>query len=80
MARRFLELLREARGEVKGARALLLGFAYKGWPPTDDMRGAPVLPILEELRGSGVTLRGHDFLVAPRVLEGLGVGVIRQGT
>src|SRR5215471_6045629 len=44
VARRFVELLREARGTVAGAQALLLGFAYKGWPPTDDMRGAPVLP------------------------------------
>ena len=79
VARRFLELLRETRGEVKGARALLLGFAYKGWPPTDDMRGAPVLPMLEALNGSGVTLRGHDFLVAPKILERLGVDVTSVG-
>jgi len=75
VARRFLELLRETRGEVKGAQILLLGFAYKGWPPTDDMRGAPVLAMLETLNGSGVALRGHDVLVAPKVLEGLGVAV-----
>ena len=79
VARRFLELLRETRGEVKGARVLLLGFAYKGWPPTDDMRGAPVLPMLEALNGSSVTLRGHDFLVAPKILEGLGVEVTSVG-
>jgi UDP-N-acetyl-D-mannosaminuronic acid dehydrogenase len=42
VARRFVELIRETRGAVAGGRALLLGFAYKGWPPTDDMRGAPV--------------------------------------
>jgi UDP-N-acetyl-D-mannosaminuronic acid dehydrogenase len=75
VARRFLELLHETRGEVTNARVLLLGFAYKGWPPTDDMRGAPALPMLEALNGAGVALRGHDFLVAPEVLEGLGVGV-----
>jgi UDP-N-acetyl-D-mannosaminuronic acid dehydrogenase len=79
VAHRFLDLLREARGEVKGARVLLLGFAYKGWPPTDDMRGAPVVPMLEALNSSGVTLRGHDFLVAPKILEGLGVGVTSVG-
>jgi UDP-N-acetyl-D-mannosaminuronic acid dehydrogenase len=79
VARRFLELLRETRGEVKGARVLLLGFAYKGWPPTDDMRGAPVLPMLEALNGAGVVLRGHDFLVAPKILEGLGVGATSVG-
>src|SRR5439155_1138708 len=71
--RRFLELLRETRGGLEGGRVLLLGFAYKGWPPTDDMRGAPVLPMLDVLRGAGLALRGHDFLVAREVLAGLGV-------
>lgn len=73
VARRFLDLLRETRGAIEGARVLLLGFAYKGWPPTDDMRGAPVLPMLDVLNGVGLELRGHDFLVAPELLAGLGV-------
>jgi UDP-N-acetyl-D-mannosaminuronic acid dehydrogenase len=73
VARRFLALLRETRGTLASARVLLLGFAYKGWPPTDDMRGAPVLPMLDVLRAEGVTLWGHDFLVAPEVLTRLGV-------
>jgi UDP-N-acetyl-D-mannosaminuronic acid dehydrogenase len=73
VARRFLELLRKTRGRLEGGRVLLLGFAYKGWPPTDDMRGAPVLPMLDVLSGAGLALRGHDFLVAPEVLAGLGV-------
>jgi len=73
VARRFLDLLRETRGAIEGARVLLLGFAYKGWPPTDDMRGAPVLPMLDVLKGVGLELRGHDFLVAPELLAGLGV-------
>src|SRR5439155_1107114 len=65
VARRFVELIRETRGAVAGGRVLLLGFAYKGWPPTDDMRGAAVLPILDVLRTEGLALHGHDFLVAP---------------
>lgn len=73
VARRFLDLLREIRGELEGSRALLLGFAYKGWPPTDDMRGAPVLAILELLRAEPLTLLGHDYLVPPEVLTRLGV-------
>ena len=73
VARRFLELLGATRGGIEGGRVLLLGFAYKGWPPTDDMRGAPVLPMLDVLRGAGLVLRGHDCLVAPEVLAGLGV-------
>src|SRR5439155_9657102 len=73
VAQRFLELLAETRGSLTGARALLLGFAYKGWPPTDDMRGAPSVPIVEALRSAGLELRGHDYLVPDVVLQGLGV-------
>ena len=73
VAERFLALLAETRGTLSGVRVLLLGFAYKGWPPTDDMRGAPVLPMLPVLKSAGLELRGHDFLVAPDVIRGLGV-------
>ena len=73
VANRFLELLHEVRGDVEGARVGLLGFAYKGSPPTDDMRGAPVVPILDVLRRRPLTLLGHDFLVHRDVLRGLGV-------
>ena len=30
------------RGATQGARLAVLGWAYKGWPPTDDMRGTPI--------------------------------------
>jgi UDP-N-acetyl-D-mannosaminuronic acid dehydrogenase len=50
----------------------VLGWAYKGWPPTDDMRGAPVVPMLPLLRAAGLIVRGHDYLVAPEVIRGLG--------
>jgi UDP-N-acetyl-D-mannosaminuronic acid dehydrogenase len=73
VARRFLDLLAEARGGLDGARVVVLGFAYKGWPPTDDMRGAPVLPMLEVLRAAPVALAGHDFLVAPGMIRNMGV-------
>jgi UDP-N-acetyl-D-mannosaminuronic acid dehydrogenase len=52
---------------------LLMGFAYKGRPPTDDVRGAPVLGILPVLRAQGLELLGHDFLVEPQHLRSLGV-------
>ena len=73
VARRFVELLSQTRGRVDGARVALLGFAYKGWPPTDDMRGAPVIPMLELFRQAQLELVGHDFLVAPDVIRKLGV-------
>jgi UDP-N-acetyl-D-mannosaminuronic acid dehydrogenase len=72
VAERVIGLIRRARGTAEGARLAVLGWAYKGWPPTDDMRGAPVLPMLPLFRAAGLELRGHDFLVAPEVIAGLG--------
>ena len=73
VARRFLDLLALVRGRLDGARVALLGFAYKGWPPTDDTRGAPVVPVLEVLRTAPLTLLGHDFLVPADVVRRHGV-------
>jgi UDP-N-acetyl-D-mannosaminuronic acid dehydrogenase len=79
VARHFLDRLRARRGALEGARVLVCGFAYKGSPPTDDMRGTPVTPMLAVLREAGVALRGHDFLVAADVLRGLGVAPCALG-
>ena len=71
VAERLVALIRAARGRAEGARLAVLGWAYKGWPPTDDMRGAPVTPMLPLFRAAGLELRGHDYLVAPDVIAGL---------
>jgi UDP-N-acetyl-D-mannosaminuronic acid dehydrogenase len=72
VAERMVALIREARGSAEGARLAVLGWAYKGWPPTDDMRGAPITVMLPIFRAAGLDLRGHDYLVAPGVIRGLG--------
>jgi UDP-N-acetyl-D-mannosaminuronic acid dehydrogenase len=72
VAERIVTLIRSARGRAEGARLAVLGWAYKGWPPTDDMRGAAVTPMLPLFRAAGLELRGHDYLVAPDVIAGLG--------
>lgn len=71
-AERVVSLIRETRGSTEGARLSVLGWAYKGWPPTDDMRGAPVLPMLPIFRAAGLALSGHDYLVASAVIRELG--------
>jgi UDP-N-acetyl-D-mannosaminuronic acid dehydrogenase len=76
VAERVLTLLREIRGDARGAALAILGWAYKGWPPTDDMRGAPVLSMLPLFREAGLALRGHDFLVAADVIRGLGAAAV----
>jgi UDP-N-acetyl-D-mannosaminuronic acid dehydrogenase len=72
VAERIVALIREARGGAEGARLAVLGWAYKGWPPTDDMRGAPIHVMLPIFRAAGLDLRGHDYLVAPDVIRDLG--------
>ena len=72
VAERLVGLVRQARGSVEGARLAVLGWAYKGWPPTDDMRGTPIVSMLPLFRAAGLELRGHDYLVAADVIRGLG--------
>jgi len=72
VAERLVSLIRETRGSPEGARLCVLGWAYKGWPPTDDMRGTPIVPMLPLFRAAGLALRGHDFLVRGDVIESLG--------
>ena len=76
VAERLAALIRAARGRAEGARLSVLGWAYKGWPPTDDMRGAPVSPMLPLFRAAGLELRGHDYLVGPEVIAGLGASPV----
>jgi UDP-N-acetyl-D-mannosaminuronic acid dehydrogenase len=76
VAERVVALIRATRGSAEGARLSVLGWAYKGWPPTDDMRGAPILAMLPIFRAAGLDLRGHDYLVAPEVIRGLGAAPV----
>src|SRR5438093_11754309 len=71
VAERLVAMIRSARGSAEGARLSVLGWAYKGWPPTDDMRGAPIVPMLPLFRAAGLSLRGHDHLVGADVIRGL---------
>jgi UDP-N-acetyl-D-mannosaminuronic acid dehydrogenase len=72
VAERLIGMIRQARGSAEGARLAVLGWAYKGWPPTDDMRGTPIVPMLPLFRAAGLDLRGHDYLVAADVIRDLG--------
>jgi UDP-N-acetyl-D-mannosaminuronic acid dehydrogenase len=72
VAERLIAMIREMRGRAEGARLSVLGWAYKGWPPTDDMRGAPIVSMLPLFRAAGLELRGHDYLVARELIRELG--------
>jgi UDP-N-acetyl-D-mannosaminuronic acid dehydrogenase len=65
-------MLREARGETRGARLAVLGWAYKGWPPTDDMRGTPIAGMMPAFSAAGITVVGHDPMVTADVIRQYG--------
>ncbi|MCY1139324.1 nucleotide sugar dehydrogenase [Actinoplanes sp. Pm04-4] len=72
VAETVVRLLRELRGETRGLRLAVLGWAYKGWPPTDDMRGTPIATMMPIFSAAGITVTGHDPMVTAEVVRQYG--------
>lgn len=72
VAEQLVTMIRELRGSTEGARLAVLGWAYKGWPPTDDMRGTPIAEMMPLFRAAGLEVRGHDYLVRSEVIQQYG--------
>jgi UDP-N-acetyl-D-mannosaminuronic acid dehydrogenase len=53
-------------------RVLLTGFAFKGRPPTEDVRGSAAIPVMRRLQAAGVEVWGHDFVTPEKVIAELG--------
>jgi len=52
----------------------LLGLSFKGFPETDDLRGAPSVDMIAALKQKGFrALRGHDHIVPMQVIADLGI-------
>jgi UDP-N-acetyl-D-mannosaminuronate dehydrogenase len=53
----------------------ICGLAFKGQPPTDDLRGSPSLDLIEILRNKypSIELFGQDFVVSTPEIESLGL-------
>jgi UDP-N-acetyl-D-mannosaminuronic acid dehydrogenase len=64
--------LQQLRGAARGLRLAVLGWAYKGWPPTDDMRGTPIATMMPIFSAAGITVTGHDPLVSGDVIRQYG--------
>ncbi|MFY1636935.1 nucleotide sugar dehydrogenase [Solwaraspora sp. WMMB335] len=65
--------LRQLRGdETTAATLAVLGWAYKGWPPTDDTRGAAIVAMMPVFRAAGLRVLGHDPLVPDEVIQSYG--------
>jgi UDP-N-acetyl-D-mannosaminuronic acid dehydrogenase len=72
VAGRLVELIRQEFGRTEGIKLSVLGWAYKGWPATDDMRGTPIAEMLPVFAAAGLVVRGHDPLVADEVIRQYG--------
>jgi UDP-N-acetyl-D-mannosaminuronic acid dehydrogenase len=72
VGRTVVDLVREHCGSTESATVSVLGWAYKGWPATDDMRGTPVATIAPILAAAGIRVLGHDPLVVDDVIRRYG--------
>lgn len=72
VALRVLEQFRPLGRTHAGAKVLVTGFAFKGRPATEDVRGSAAIPLMGALRAVGVDVWGHDFVVPEKVLADLG--------
>jgi UDP-N-acetyl-D-mannosaminuronic acid dehydrogenase len=72
VAERLVEMIYETRGYTEDARLAVLGWAYKGWPATDDMRGTPIASMMPVFTAAGLIVLGHDPMVSPEVISQYG--------
>jgi UDP-N-acetyl-D-mannosaminuronic acid dehydrogenase len=72
VAERILQQIRVSRGTDAVARVLVTGFAFKGRPATEDVRGSAAIPLMARLQAAGVDVWGHDFVASDKVIAGLG--------
>ena len=62
--------------KIEHTKILILGFAFKGFPATDDVRFSPTLPIIDFLKIKDAELFGYDPNVKKESIERLGVNGI----
>jgi UDP-N-acetyl-D-mannosaminuronic acid dehydrogenase len=72
VANTVVNMIRRERGDTQGAVLAVLGWAYKGWPPTDDMRGTPIAAMMPVFSEAGLTILGHDPMVSDSVIRQYG--------
>jgi UDP-N-acetyl-D-mannosaminuronic acid dehydrogenase len=71
-AQRVLEGLRQNGIAAQNARVVVCGIAYKGTPPTDDLRGTQSIAVIAAIRAAGACVLGHDPLVSQEKIASLG--------
>jgi UDP-N-acetyl-D-mannosaminuronic acid dehydrogenase len=72
VALRIIQELRSLRRAPARARVLITGFAFKGHPATEDVRGSAAIPVMRRLQASRIEVWGHDFVTPEKVIADLG--------
>jgi UDP-N-acetyl-D-mannosaminuronic acid dehydrogenase len=72
VAARIISRLEEIHGSTAGLRVLVTGFAFKGRPATEDVRGSAAVPLMRRLQAAGIEVWGHDFVTPEKVIADLG--------
>jgi UDP-N-acetyl-D-mannosaminuronic acid dehydrogenase len=72
VAARVVAQVRQLRGRTDGRKVLITGFAFKGRPATEDVRGSAALPLMAHLEAAGMEVWGHDFVTPEKVIADLG--------
>jgi UDP-N-acetyl-D-mannosaminuronic acid dehydrogenase len=72
VAARIIEELGSLRPAPARARVLITGFAFKGRPATEDVRGSAAIPLMRRLQAAGIEIWGHDFETPAQVIADLG--------
>jgi len=72
VAARIIEELRRLRRAPARAKVLITGFAFKGRPVTEDIRGSAAIPLMHRLQSSRIEVWGHDFVTPEKVIADLG--------
>jgi UDP-N-acetyl-D-mannosaminuronic acid dehydrogenase len=65
---KFLRFCDSAGRRPEDSIAFVVGFAFKGWPETSDMRDSSTLELVRYLHATGVTIRGYDPVIEPAAL------------
>ena len=64
--------------KLANSKTLILGFAFKGVPETDDIRFSPTIPIIKFLKEQNAILFGFDTAVPAETIQSLDVTPIPE--
>ena len=70
VAMRIIQELRGLRRSAAHAKIFITGFAFKGRPATEDVRGSAAIPLMRRLQASRIEVWGHDFVTPEKVARG----------